>query len=104
MFSNLGGKITALERRAEHLARKLEGQRGSTASLDFDGAEASALEAAIEVLRWFHSARDGETTPVVNALAKLLAVDADNTDSSAEWGDRWDEALTDAQRALAASK
>lgn len=52
-ISNMNSKIGTLERRMEHLQRRLDVRPtyGETPSADFDRAEISALRAAIQCMR-----------------------------------------------------
>lgn len=59
-------KITALERRRDHLKKKIEQKQGSPGSLNFDRAEAAALDSGIDALV-FHRA-------IVNRLDEPLSM------------------------------
>lgn len=56
IIDGLAGKIATLERRREHLERRLHGaSRG--ASADFDKAEESALRAAVKAMEYVNAVR-----------------------------------------------
>lgn len=53
----LTAKVGTLERRRQYLARKLQRQDYvGTPSADFDQAEVSALDGALELMRWRNGA------------------------------------------------
>lgn len=86
-------KIQTLERRADHLRRRLDEGRGNERTMDFDRSELDALSAACVALRYHAAALYAETDPVL-ALAELAdAIEGDDDD-------RIDSAIARAQRIL----
>lgn len=74
-----GGKIATLERRVEHLDRRIESGRGSVNSIDMDRGERSALvKAALPAMRWVRSKMDGGDNPVLALAALVYAIDAEH--------------------------
>lgn len=76
MIENLRGKIGVLERRAEHLQRKLDrADYAATHSAEFDRAEISALTAALTALRFVELLSSPETSPLVALRRLVTAID-----------------------------
>lgn len=66
IIDGVNGKIAVLERRMEHLKRRLErDEYGSSASADFDRAESNALRSAIKAMRYHSALVDPRTDPVL---------------------------------------
>lgn len=72
MIDGARGKIAVLERRADHLRRKLEKDGySSTTSADFDRAEIAAIIDACKALRYHAALEDEDLNPLV-ALRDLV--------------------------------
>lgn len=62
VIDGLQGKVGVIERRIDHLRRRLERNGyGSSASADFDKSEVSALEAAVAAMRYVEQVRPART-------------------------------------------
>lgn len=70
-YRNVSAKIATLERRAEMLTSKIEGQNGSPKALNYDRSELAALESAIYALRRVRVAQGDADDPVA-VLAELI--------------------------------
>ncbi len=56
-IDGLTAKVGTLERRRQHLARRLErADYTTTPAADFDRAEISALDGALDLMRWRNGA------------------------------------------------
>lgn len=61
VIDGLNGKVGVLERRLAHLERRLREPERKGATKDFDRAEAAALRAALNALRYVGKVRDRST-------------------------------------------
>jgi len=84
LIKNVNARIGFLERKTEHLTRKIEQRRGSDRSLSFDQEELSAVEAGIKALRRFRAEDDGTIDAALLALSEL--VDAAASDDAQRIG------------------
>lgn len=101
----LNGKIGVLERRRDHLRRKLDRNGyGDTASADFDRAEIGALNAALRAMRFHAASLRPDLDPVVHLSRVVDALDAaveyHGYDMDSEEGDELERRLRDARSAL----
>lgn len=79
--TGLGGRIATLERRVQHLDRRIESGHGSPGSVDMDRGERSALvKGALPSMRWVRGRADGAGAgdPVAVLAALVAAVEAEH--------------------------
>jgi hypothetical protein len=74
-ITGLAKKLRTLERRRDELVSRLESQRGTEASLAYDKAEISALDAGVDALRYHWTIVSRLDTPLAVLRELLEAVD-----------------------------
>lgn len=102
IIERVNAKIGALERRAEHLQRRIK-EHVNDSGRNFDITELQAIEAGIAALRFHRSMLSAEVNPVLALDELLVAIDewleGDEADSVVE--ERLQAAREHAKKVLA---
>lgn len=100
-------KLGTLERRRSHLRARLNGDHKNATSRSYDEAEAHALDAAIEALRYHRREMEGELqasvvlAELVEVVGDIVAIPAKEGVSLVKSMDRLERAMAQATKVLA---
>ena len=82
VIRGLAGKVMALERRRDFLAKQIKQKKGSENALQFALSEKDALQAAIDALNYHRAVVNGMDTPLSLLREIVEAVESDEVDNN----------------------